>query len=233
MTTPACRRRPSRRPHRRHRAARTRRRSTGWPAPSSLADHLGEVADHLDRPLRRPGPALGRLLGRHRPQHGGEQAGRPAALRRQGPTRRPWTRARASAASPTAARAVVVRAQEAARAAGNDEIGVAHLVLGAGGRRGQHRGARRSPRRGSRSTTSVAPPPRRCRPRRARRPTWSRSTPARRRARADLPGGAAPGRREVGSGHVLLAVLEVEDGTGVLAGLGVDKATVEAQVSAA
>ena len=41
------------------------------------------------------------------------------------------------------------------------------------------------------------------------------------------------GSEQVGTGHVLLAVLAVEDGTGVLAGLGVDPAAVEAQVSAA
>jgi hypothetical protein len=37
----------------------------------------------------------------------------------------------------------------------------------------------------------------------------------------------------VGTGHVLLAVLAVEDSSGVLAGLGVDRAAAEAQVSAA
>ena len=41
------------------------------------------------------------------------------------------------------------------------------------------------------------------------------------------------GSKQVDTGHVLLAVLAVEDGTGVLAGLGVDRAAVEAQVSAA
>lgn len=37
----------------------------------------------------------------------------------------------------------------------------------------------------------------------------------------------------VGTEHILLAVLELEDGTGVLAGLGVDKAAAEAHISAA
>ena len=35
----------------------------------------------------------------------------------------------------------------------------------------------------------------------------------------------------VGTEHVLLALLEVENGTGVLSGLGVDKAAVEAAVT--
>ncbi|XVV15778.1 Clp protease N-terminal domain-containing protein [Actinoplanes sp. CA-131856] len=37
----------------------------------------------------------------------------------------------------------------------------------------------------------------------------------------------------VGTEHILLALLELEDGTGVLAGLGVDKPTAEAAVTAA
>ena len=36
------------------------------------------------------------------------------------------------------------------------------------------------------------------------------------------------GPATIGTGHLLLALLEVEDGTGVLAGLGVDRAAAEA-----
>ena len=36
----------------------------------------------------------------------------------------------------------------------------------------------------------------------------------------------------VGTEHILLALLELEDGTGVLAGLGVDKASAEASITA-
>jgi hypothetical protein len=36
----------------------------------------------------------------------------------------------------------------------------------------------------------------------------------------------------VGTEHILLALLELEDGTGVLAGRGVDKATAEAFIAA-
>jgi len=39
--------------------------------------------------------------------------------------------------------------------------------------------------------------------------------------------------QHVGTEHVLLALLELEDGTGVLAGLGVDKATAEAFIATA
>jgi hypothetical protein len=37
----------------------------------------------------------------------------------------------------------------------------------------------------------------------------------------------------VGTEHILLALLELEDGTGVLAGLGVDKDGAEAAITAA
>jgi Clp amino terminal domain, pathogenicity island component len=37
----------------------------------------------------------------------------------------------------------------------------------------------------------------------------------------------------IGTEHILLALLELEDGTGVLAGLGVDKATAEANITRA
>ena len=40
------------------------------------------------------------------------------------------------------------------------------------------------------------------------------------------------GDSHVGTEHVLLALLELEDGTGVLAGLGVDKAAAEAWIAA-
>jgi ATP-dependent Clp protease ATP-binding subunit ClpA len=39
-------------------------------------------------------------------------------------------------------------------------------------------------------------------------------------------------RNHVGTDHILLALLELEDGTGVLAGLGVDKAAAEASITA-
>ena len=41
------------------------------------------------------------------------------------------------------------------------------------------------------------------------------------------------GHNYIGTEHILLALLEVEDGTGVLAGLGVDKARAEAVITAA
>ena len=41
------------------------------------------------------------------------------------------------------------------------------------------------------------------------------------------------GHNYVGTEHILLALLELEDGTGVLAGLGINKETTEANVASA
>ena len=41
------------------------------------------------------------------------------------------------------------------------------------------------------------------------------------------------GHNYIGTEHILLALLELEDGTGVLAGLGIDKAAAESQLAAA
>jgi ATP-dependent Clp protease ATP-binding subunit ClpA len=40
------------------------------------------------------------------------------------------------------------------------------------------------------------------------------------------------GHDYIGTEHILLALLELEDGTGVLASLGLDKATAEANITA-
>ena len=128
---------------------------------------------------------------------------------------------------------MVVRAQEVARDAGNDTIGVAHLVLGL-------LADADSTASGALTAQGIS------------------LDDARRIATATLPAasGQAPdlvpfdthARRaleltfrealrldadHIGTGHVLLAVLEVEDGTGVLAGLGLDRTVAEAHVRAA
>jgi ATP-dependent Clp protease ATP-binding subunit ClpA len=131
------------------------------------------------------------------------------------------------------ARAVVVRAQEAARAAGNETIGVAHLVLGLVA--------------DPESTAAVAITAQGVslddvrRTATATLPGRSEQVPemipfdphARRALELTFREALRLGSEQVGTGHVLLAVLAVEDGTGVLAGLGVDRTAVEAQVSAA
>ena len=189
-----------------------------------------------DRPLRRPGPPLRRLVDRDRPQHGRHQAGRAEAVRAQGRgDRRTSTRARASAVSPPRARNVVVAAQNEARPAGNDRD-----RPGAPGARPAQPSPRRSPRR------------------RSSRRAW-RSTPSARRVTATLPPAADDGARArsrstrrrrkaleltfrealrlghnyIGTEHILLALLELEDlGKAAAArGLGLTKPAVEGHIA--
>ena len=88
---------------------------------------------------------------------------------------------------------------------------------------------RRSSSRASPWTPSGRRRPRPCR----RRPTTvPDARPLRRAARKALEltfrEALRLGHNYIGTEHILLALLEVEDGTGVLAGLGVDKARAEA-----
>jgi ATP-dependent Clp protease ATP-binding subunit ClpA len=131
------------------------------------------------------------------------------------------------------ARAVVVRAQEEAREAGNETIGVAHLVVGLVA---------------DQDSTSAAAVAAQGIPLDDVRRMAVATLPARSEQVAEFIPFDAHARRaleltfrealrlrsdRIGTGHVLLAVLEAEDGTGVLAGLGLDKPAVEAYVSAA
>jgi ATP-dependent Clp protease ATP-binding subunit ClpA len=130
------------------------------------------------------------------------------------------------------ARAVVVRAQEEARRAGNETIGVSHLVLGLVAD-SDITSARAIAAQGvsvgdvRRTATATLP---------GRSEQVPETVPFDAHARRALELGFREALRldadRVGTGHLLLAVLAVEDGTGVLAGLGVDRATVEAHVSA-
>jgi len=198
-----------------------------------VADHLGDLADHLvghfvDQ-ARRSGASwtdIGRSMGvtkqaaqkRFVPKGPDEPSGIDPA--------HGFTRFTAEA------RNVVMAAQNEARAAGNDEISPAHLVLGllcepddaavqAIVAQGVTTDAVRD------AVTATLPP-----------------------AADDLPtlipfDGKAKkvleltfrealrlGHDEVGTGHVLLALLELEGGEGALSGLGVEKATAESHVAA-
>jgi len=196
-----------------------------------LAEHLGDVADHLvghfvDQ-ARRSGASWADIGGS---MGVSKQAAQQRFVAKPGPAA--LDPSQGFSRFTDRARAVVVRAQEAARGAGNDTIGVAHLVLGlvsdadstASGALTAQGISLDDVRRIATATlpaaTGQAPDlvPFDAHARRALELTFREAL----RLDAD----------QVGSGHVLLAVLEVEDGTGVLAGLGVDKATVEAHVSA-
>ena len=125
-----------------------------------LADHLGEVADsligHFVDQARRAGASWADI-------------GRSMGVTKQAAQKRFVAKGDAPALDPSqgfsrftdGARAVVVGAQEAARAAENETIGIAHLVLGLVADPRAPRPPRSWPR-GSPWTTSGARRPRRC-----------------------------------------------------------------------
>ena len=127
----------------------------------------------------------------------------------------------------------MVAAQNEARAAGNDEIRPEHLVLGLlnepdalAARAIVAQGV--SLERVRQITVATLPPA---------AESVSELIPFDRRARKALEltfrEALRLGHNYIGTEHILLALLELEDGTGVLAGLGVDKATAEADITAA
>ena len=195
-----------------------------------LAEHLGDVADHLvghfvDQ-ARRSGASWADIGGS---MGVSKQAAQQRFVAKPGPAA--LDPSQGFSRFTDRARAVVVGAQEAAREAGNDTIGVAHLVIGLVADP-DSTGAAAITAQGislddvRRTATATLPAP-------------SEQVPdlvpfdahARRTLELTFREALRLGAEQVGTGHVLLAVLEAEDGTGVLAGLGVDKATVEAHVS--
>ncbi|MFI6064510.1 Clp protease N-terminal domain-containing protein [Micromonospora sp. NPDC051227] len=197
------------------------------------ADHLGEVADHLighfvDQ-ARRSGASwtdIGRSMG----------VSKQAAQKRFVPKATD-----AAALDPNAgfgrftprARNVVMASQEEARASGNAEIGPEHLVLGLlaepeglAARVMAGRGA--TPEAVREAVGAVLPP-------RAEQVPDLIPYDARGKKALELTFREALrlGHNYIGTEHILLALLEQEDGAGVLTNLGLDKATVEADLAAA
>lgn len=130
-------------------------------------------------------------------------------------------------AYPGEARGVVLTASESAIRAHHDVIGLAHLVLGLVADP-DSQAARAVAAQGVdlaevRRAAAAALP--------ARRRRGSRSASYEGAARAALEGVAAQARRHradsVSSGHILLAVLATEEGSGILSGLGVRAGAVD------
>ncbi|MFF2326308.1 MULTISPECIES: Clp protease N-terminal domain-containing protein [unclassified Streptomyces] len=195
------------------------------------ADHLGEVADHLighfvDQ-ARRSGASwtdIGKSMGVTRQaaqkRFVAKAPGEPSDLDPSQGFGRFTPRAKN----------VVMAAQNEARAAGNDQVRTEHLVLGL---------LSEAEGLGAAFITSQGITPE------AVRRAATEALPA---AADELPdlipydGGARKaleltyrealrlGHDYIGTEHILLALLEQEDGRGVLTGLGVDKAAVEAAV---
>jgi hypothetical protein len=195
------------------------------------ADHLGEVADHLighfvDR-ARRSGASwsdIGRSMG----------VSKQAAQKRFVP--KPGTDLDPSqgfSRFTARARNVVMAAQSEARAAGNATITPGHLVLGLLSEP-EGLGAKAIDAQGVRADT-------------VRRTAVATLAAAGGDVPALIPFDAQTqkaleltfrqalrlGHDHIGTEHILLALLEAEDGTGVLAGLGVDRDRAEADVVAA
>ena len=194
------------------------------------AEHLSEVADHLvghfvDQ-ARRSGASwtdIGRAMGVTKQAAQKRFVGKAAELDPNDGFSRFTVRARN----------VVMAAQNEARAAGNDEIRVDHLVLGLlsepdalAGRALVAQGVSLDDVR-----TTVA----------ALLPEPVADVPdlipfdgdARKALELTFREALRLGHNYIGTEHILLALLELEDGTGALAALGVDKARAEADIGAA
>src|SRR4051812_29726182 len=198
------------------------------------ADHLGEVADHL----------IGHFVDQARRSGASwSDIGRSMGVSKQAAQKRfvPKGSAEVLDLDPgqgfsrftPRARNVVMASQNEARAAGNDEIGPGHLVLGLLAEP-DGLGARAITAQGV-SLEAV------------RRAAGAALPPAAGRVPDLIPYDAQArkvleltfrqalrlGHNYIGTEHVLLALLELEAGTGVLAGLGIDKAAADAAITAA
>jgi Clp amino terminal domain, pathogenicity island component len=195
------------------------------------ADHLGEVADHL----------IGHFVDQARRSGASwTEIGRSMGVTKQAAQKRFVAKGEASdldasqgfSRFTTRARQVVVKAQEEARAASNDQISVAHLVLGLvadpvglGAKAIVAQGVSLDAVR----QTATAALPAAVEPLPALIPFDAQAKKA---LELTFREALRMNHDHVGTEHILLAVLEVEDGTGVLAGLGVDKATAAAALAA-
>jgi hypothetical protein len=193
-----------------------------------VGDHLGEVADHL----------IGHFVDRARRSGASwTDIGRSMGVTKQAAQKRFVAKAPAdpSVLDPDAgfakftprARNTVMAAQEEARGAGNAEIAPAHLLLGLlhepeaiAARALDAQGVTAEQVR-AQATTALAPP--------------ADDVPdlvpfdaaARKVLELTFREALRLGHNYIGTEHVLLALLEHEDGTGVLHALGVDKDTIE------
>jgi ClpA/ClpB-like protein len=196
-----------------------------------LAEHLGEVADsligHFVDQARRAGASwseIGQSMGVTK------QAAQKRFVARGGSGTTPLDPSQGFSRFTDEARAVVVTAQERAREAGNTTISVGHLVLALVA--DPHSAAARAVSAQGVSLDDVT------RAASATLPPAAAAVPALipfdAHARAGLERTFAEAQRlgaeAIGSEHLLLAILVVEDRTGVLAGLGVDSAAVEAHI---
>lgn len=197
------------------------------------ADHLGEVADHLighfvDR-ARRSGASwteIGRSMGVTK------QAAQKRFVTRSGDQTADLSPEQGFSRFTVRARNVVVASQGKARAASHDRIAPAHLVLGLldqvdglGARAiaAQHVAADTL----RETVTATLPPPAEAVP-----DLIPFDADARKALELTFREALRLGDNHVGTEHVLLALLDVEDGAGPLSAAGLDRAAIEAAVAA-
>jgi hypothetical protein len=198
------------------------------------ADHLGDVADHL----------IGHFVDQARRSGASwTDIGRSMGVTRQAAQKRfvPKSPAEPSDLDPNQgfsrftarARNVVMTAQNEARAADNAEIRPEHLVLGL---LSEPEGigaaaivAQGVPLETVRQTVTAALPPAA-----GQVPDLiPYDTRSRKALELTFREALRLGHNYIGTEHILLALLELEDGTGVLTSLGVDKATAEVTIAEA
>ncbi|MEW1700189.1 Clp protease N-terminal domain-containing protein [Streptomyces sp. NPDC093249] len=196
------------------------------------ADHLGDVADHLighfvDQ-ARRSGASwtdIGRSMGVTR------QAAQKRFVPKDPDAEKLDPNAGFGRFTPRA-RNVVMASQNEATAAGNDEILPAHLALGLlaepEGLAALWIGSRGvTPEQIRTAVTAILPAAV------ADAPSLvPYDAAAKKVLELTFREALRLGHHHVGTEHILLALLEHEDGTGVLTGLGLDKATAEREISA-
>jgi ClpA/ClpB-like protein len=198
------------------------------------AEHLGDVADHL----------IGHFVDQARRSGASwTDIGRSMGVTKQAAQKRfvPKGTGEASDLDPSQgfsrftqrARNVVMAAQNEARAAHNDEIRLEHLVLGLLSEP-EALAARSIVAQGV-ALDTVRQTATATLPEAAERvPDLIPYGPQARKAlELTFREALRMGHNYIGTEHILLALLELEDGTGVLAGLGVDKAAAEANINAA
>ncbi|MGW1023694.1 Clp protease N-terminal domain-containing protein [Streptomyces sp. NPDC002577] len=196
------------------------------------ADHLGEVADHL----------IGHFVDQaRRSGHSWTEIGKSMGVTRQAAQKRfvPKEPGELSDLDPSQgfsrytprARNVVVTAQKEAHSARNDVICPEHLVLGLlsepEGLAGVVLRAQGVELDAVREAATAALPP------------AAEELPAlipfdagaKKALELTFREALRMGHNYVGTEHILLALLEFEDGSGVLSGLGVDKAATETQIA--
>ncbi|WP_190817638.1 Clp protease N-terminal domain-containing protein [Saccharopolyspora pogona] len=196
------------------------------------AEHLGEVADHL----------IGHFVDQARRSGASwTEIGKSMGVSKQAAQKRFVPKGHAAGFDPSQgfgrftprARNVVVLAQNAARDAGNVEILPEHLVLGLLGEpdgiAAQVIVAQGVTLEAVRAAVTAALPP------------AADEAPqilpfdgsARKALELTFREALRLGHNYIGTEHILLALLENEDGNGVLSGLGIDKAAAEASITAA